>query len=87
MDGWERTDSAWQEHKSHCATCPLVTLNLTASRLRTFDKWSGARVKGGPSSLADAGFFHFPKTDSDDTCICFQCGLALDGWESEDDPL
>lgn len=86
LDGWEPSDSAWKEHKSHSANCPLVTLNLQASRLRTFDKWSGERVKGGVGELASAGFFHFPKTDHDDTCICFQCGLALDGWEQDDDP-
>ena len=87
LDGWEINDSAWQEHKNHSKTCPLVTLNLNCSRLKTFDKWTGERVKGGAEGMASAGFFHFPKKDGDDTCICYQCGLALDGWENEDDPL
>lgn len=86
LDGWEAGDCAWKEHKSHSLTCPLVTLNLQTSRLRTFDKWPGERVKGGVNELAAAGFFHFPKSDQDDTCICYQCGLALDGWEADDDP-
>lgn len=88
LDGWEVNDSAWEEHKSHSSTCPLVTLNLQTSRLKTFDKWpgSGAKIKGGVVALAAAGFFHFPKSDTDDTCICYQCGLALDGWENDDDP-
>ncbi len=86
LDGWEPTDSAWQEHKNHSSGCPLVTLNLAQSRLRTFDKWCGEKVAGGVSALAEAGFFYFPKSDGDDTCICYQCGLALDGWEANDDP-
>jgi hypothetical protein len=86
LDGWEAADSAWQEHKIHSAHCPLVTLNLYPSRLRTFDKWCGEKVAGGVAALAEAGFFYFPKTDGDDTCICYQCGLALDGWEANDYP-
>lgn len=86
LDGWEAGDSAWNEHKSHSPQCPLVTLNLCSSRMKTFEKWPGAAVKGGTAALAEAGFFHFPKVDNDDTCICFQCGLALDGWEEGDDP-
>lgn len=48
-----------------------------------------------PERMARAGFFFWPKLQSkghrdgiitDDTAICFQCGLALDGWEVEDDP-
>ncbi len=54
--------------------------------MRTFERWSGAQVKGGVRALVDAGFYHFPKADGDDTCICYQCGLALDGWEESDDP-
>lgn len=42
--------------------------------------------------MAQAGFFYWPRSTShraaerDDTSICFQCGLALDGWEEEDNP-
>lgn len=37
--------------------------------------------------MAKAGFFYWPKQDKDDdTAICVQCGLALDGWEPSDDP-
>lgn len=86
LDGWEPKDSAWQEHKAHSTQCPLVTLHLATSRTRTFEKWTGAQVRGGTRALVEAGFYHFPKTDGDDTCICYQCGLALDGWEEADDP-
>lgn len=51
-----------------------------------------------PSNMSQAGFFLWPKLDLDsefaktldnfdDTAICFQCGLALDGWDPSDDPL
>lgn len=37
--------------------------------------------------MAKAGFFFWPKLESeDDTAVCVQCGLALDGWEPNDDP-
>jgi hypothetical protein len=40
--------------------------------------------------MSRAGFFYWPKLiptkQVDDTGICFQCGLALDGWEAGDDP-
>ena len=86
LDGWAPGDGAWAEHRAHAPACPLVTLHAPDSRLRTFDRWPGARVLGGTAALACAGFYHFPRTDRDDTCICYQCGLALDGWEASDDP-
>lgn len=86
LEGWEPSDSAWKEHKAHSAACPLVTLHLASSRVRTFERWPGAQVKGGTEALVRAGFYHYPKADGEDTCICFQCGLALDGWEESDDP-
>lgn len=42
--------------------------------------------------MSKAGFFFWPKLvpgakgSEDDTSVCFQCGLALDGWEEADDP-
>ena len=87
LDGWHSEDCAWLEHRNHSAPCPLVTLNLVQSRLRTFDKWPGAKVKGGVRALAESGFYYLPKDDVDDTCTCYQCGLSLDGWETDDDPL
>lgn len=44
-----------------------------------------------PSSIAGAGFYHYPgresETDSHDTCRCFFCGLILGGWDQDDDPF
>ncbi|KAF2773259.1 BIR-domain-containing protein [Teratosphaeria nubilosa] len=40
-----------------------------------------------PDSLAHAGFFYRPAQDSLDNVQCFSCGVKLDGWEPEDDPL
>lgn len=34
-----------------------------------------------------AGFYFFPKEKGDDSTFCFQCGLALNGWEGEDDAM
>lgn len=42
--------------------------------------------------MAKAGFYYWPREaatrreSADDTSLCFQCGLALDGWEPADDP-
>lgn len=36
--------------------------------------------------MAQAGFYYYPRDEQDDTAICFQCGLALDGWEPDDSP-
>ncbi|KAH9817753.1 BIR-domain-containing protein [Teratosphaeria destructans] len=40
-----------------------------------------------PDSLAHAGFFYRPAHDSVDNVQCFSCGVKLDGWEPQDDPL
>uniref|UniRef100_A0A8D9E2F6 Baculoviral IAP repeat-containing protein 5 n=1 Tax=Cacopsylla melanoneura TaxID=428564 RepID=A0A8D9E2F6_9HEMI len=28
LDGWEETDDPWEEHKSHKADCPFISLNI-----------------------------------------------------------
>ena len=95
LDGWEAGDEAWTEHVKHAPQCALVRLDVETNRLATFmggKLWphpAGSSL--APERLAKAGFFYWPKLTSsrdftDDTCICFQCGLALDGWEAEDDP-
>ena len=91
LDGWEATDDAWQEHTKHAAQCPLVRLDTTGGRQATFsNSWPhGATLS--PTNMVRAGFFYWPKLQPskgyvDDTCVCFQCGLALDGWEEGDDP-
>lgn len=94
LDGWEPTDEAWKEHVKHAPFCPLVRLDTEAGRLATFTSeswphWKKPCLSAG--KMARAGLFYWPKliptkTLQEDTCVCFQCGLALDGWEDEDDP-
>jgi hypothetical protein len=37
--------------------------------------------------MAKAGFSYFPTMEGEDMVECVHCGLALDGWEEDDDPL
>lgn len=37
--------------------------------------------------MAMAGFYFYPKEEEDDSTYCFQCGLALNGWEEGDDAM
>ncbi|RZF37541.1 hypothetical protein LSTR_LSTR008579 [Laodelphax striatellus] len=27
LNGWEKTDDPWEEHKKHCPACPFVLMN------------------------------------------------------------
>ncbi|PJF18681.1 Baculoviral IAP repeat-containing protein 5.1 [Paramicrosporidium saccamoebae] len=94
LDGWEASDEAWMEHVKHAAHCPLVRLDIEGSRLSTFtiDNWPHFHNPSlNADKMARAGFFYWPKllpskSECDDTSVCFQCGLALDGWDADDDP-
>lgn len=90
LDGWEETDIPWEEHKSHSPACPLVCLDDPQSRELTFTMGSWKHSGSiSASNMSKAGFFYWPKLediDEDDTAVCVQCGLALDGWEPNDDP-
>ncbi|KAM0683508.1 hypothetical protein MDAP_001077 [Mitosporidium daphniae] len=72
--------------------CPLVTMHLERSRLFSFTsgwphKDDGLQeFKASPFSLAASGFFFYPSLSSNDQVVCYQCGLALSGWEPDDDP-
>lgn len=89
LDGWQETDVPWVEHVVHSPSCPLVNLGDQINRELTFTL-GGWRHKSSVSAtnMSRAGFFYWPKLEDpdDDTAICAQCGLALDGWEPEDDP-
>lgn len=87
LDGWERNDDAWDEHVKHSSVCPLTSLDQLNSRVTTFKNW--IHLKPTRKSMAAAGFYFYPRTksDDDDTAVCFQCGLGLDGWEPTDDPM
>ena len=39
------------------------------------------------AQLAKAGFAFTPQSDDDDTATCFYCGIALSGWDEDDNPL
>jgi hypothetical protein len=37
--------------------------------------------------LVEGGWQYTPSLDADDMTTCAYCNLALEGWESEDNPL
>lgn len=69
--------------------CPLTTLELEESRLYTFKYWKKPidSYIANPMTLSKAGFYLFPKKHADDLCICYCCGLGLDSWSKDDDPV
>ncbi|KAF9432141.1 hypothetical protein BGZ76_011205 [Entomortierella beljakovae] len=64
---------------------------MSKARLDTFgDWWPYENVKGWfgtTKRMANAGFYYTPSDNSEDNVQCPYCGLGLDGWEAEDDPI
>ncbi|KAF2864288.1 BIR-domain-containing protein [Piedraia hortae CBS 480.64] len=66
---------------------------LSKRRASSQSKRKGANVIEWPhdqpavEELARAGFYYRPEQDAPDNVACFCCGVRLDGWEPEDDPL
>mmetsp|Transcript_24720 Transcript_24720/g.46173 ORF Transcript_24720/g.46173 Transcript_24720/m.46173 type:complete len:239 (-) Transcript_24720:416-1132(-) len=58
------------------------------ARLSSFgDSWPhGSSHYATPTLLAMSGFFHSPGGQHRDRCICYHCGVALVGWEEDDEP-
>lgn len=60
-------------------------------RQETFGKsWPHDKVDGSnPTSknMVNAGFYYSPLDSNDDLAICVYCGVSLEGWEYDDDPL
>jgi hypothetical protein len=50
-----------------------------------FDSLDGAKPIS--SKMVDAGFYHSLQEEDDDLAMCIYCGISLEGWEPEDDPL
>ncbi|KAH9941315.1 uncharacterized protein BXZ73DRAFT_88456 [Epithele typhae] len=51
-------------------------------------KWPHpSSFKATPDSLAEAGFYYNPGSDSPDCATCYMCNKSIDGWEPEDDPF
>ncbi|KAH8778561.1 hypothetical protein F5883DRAFT_639060 [Diaporthe sp. PMI_573] len=62
--------------------------NRLASFLDWKLEWELNQDKPSPERLARAGFFSFTKSPYHlDNVGCPYCGLALDSWEPEDDPV
>ncbi|GAB5363459.1 hypothetical protein AAMO2058_000884800 [Amorphochlora amoebiformis] len=57
-------------------------------RLRSFgEAWPHRATHfATPTLLAMSGFFHSPGGQHKDRCICYHCGVALVGWEEDDEP-
>ncbi|KAI0031963.1 inhibitor of apoptosis repeat-containing protein [Vararia minispora EC-137] len=66
---------------------------MEKARLTTFktnDWWPHDSAKGhGASStkMAKAGFVYTPTSPGDDTATCLYCGVSLNGWEEDDNPV
>ncbi|CAL1709184.1 unnamed protein product [Somion occarium] len=66
---------------------------MEKARLETFTAnrwWPHDSIRGhGANSkkMAKAGFVYTPQAAGDDTVTCFYCGIALSGWDEDDDPL
>jgi len=67
----------------------IPSMIMFKSRLRSFeDTWPhGSTHFATPTLLAMSGFFHSPGGQHKDRCICYHCGVALVGWEEEDEPI
>lgn len=62
--------------------------NRIASFLEWNLDWELSEDKPTPERLARAGFFSYTKPPyQDDNVVCAYCTLALDSWESQDDPM
>lgn len=60
-------------------------------RQETFGKsWPHDKVGGSnpvSENMVNAGFYYSPLDSGDDLAICVYCGVSLEGWEFDDDPL
>lgn len=69
---------------------PLST-EATQIRMETFGaNWPYDNIDGAnPTSrkMVDAGFMYYPQDKEDDLAICIYCGVSLEGWEHDDDPM
>jgi len=53
------------------------------NRIKTFHSWP-TQIKPGKVHLASLGFYY---TGNNDTVECFSCGLRLNQWQRDDDPM
>ncbi|KAL2267267.1 hypothetical protein VTJ83DRAFT_4544 [Remersonia thermophila] len=64
---------------------------MIEARKATFDgRWPYDGRKGfkcKTKKLVEGGWKYTPSTEADDMTTCAYCNLALEGWESEDDPF
>ena len=60
----------------------------SSSKLASSSKWPHpSSFKATPDTLAEAGFYFNPDSDSNDNVTCFMCKKSLGGWEPDDDPF
>ncbi|THU88746.1 inhibitor of apoptosis repeat-containing protein [Dendrothele bispora CBS 962.96] len=65
---------------------------MEKARLETFtfqDVWTHDSVRNHAASsknMARAGFVYNPLEVGDDSTTCLYCGIALSGWQDDDDP-
>ncbi|KAL1843053.1 hypothetical protein VTJ49DRAFT_3188 [Mycothermus thermophilus] len=64
---------------------------MIEARKATFDgRWPYEGRKGfkcKTKKLVEGGWKYTPSTEADDMTTCAYCNLALEGWESDDDPI
>ncbi|KZT68955.1 BIR-domain-containing protein [Daedalea quercina L-15889] len=80
-----------QYHFADASRVPSSKI-MEKARLETFTTKKGwphdaVRNHGANSrQMAKAGFVYTPGGAGDDSATCFYCGVALNGWEEDDDP-
>ncbi|GFF69518.1 protein bir1 [Aspergillus udagawae] len=81
-----------QEMETFAARLASFDLVLHPERRRTSSaksvkpiSWPHSRPS--PAELAHAGFYYNPYETNPDNTTCYLCQRALDGWESEDNPI
>ncbi|ESK84812.1 chromosome segregation protein [Moniliophthora roreri MCA 2997] len=66
---------------------------MEKARLQTFtleNRWPHDQVSNhgaNSKNMARAGFVYLPTQDVDDLATCLYCGICLNGWDEEDDPM
>ncbi|OIR58364.1 MAG: BIR-domain-containing protein [Amphiamblys sp. WSBS2006] len=86
---WDPEDIPWEQHRTASPDCILANLHLLENRLALFEvgHWDRrGRKKATAKQFAEAGFFFYPYDETDDSLMCYHCGLGLDNWEADDDP-
>ncbi|KAI5133572.1 uncharacterized protein NESG_02429 [Nematocida ausubeli] len=75
LDGWDKEDIPWKEHKMHSSDCILFHMHKAQARMESF-KWGEHRMVGPARvSAASHGLFLYNIEDNVPNMFCFNCGF------------